>query len=272
MTSMLPRPIWLLILGALAVVAVGCGGGSSRLSEDDFLDQFDDACNQADEDIQDLDSPESGNFDQQKDVFEEAKGIIDDALADFEDITPPEDLQDEYDDAIAALEDGQDVLDDLIAAAEDEDQDEIDDLGGDYTETVDDFRSAVDDLGSECSVLEDQSEDISTDTSTDFSTDFSTDTSTDFSTDFSSDFSTDFSDGVPTLGAPVPPEQFIPEYGSNPQFDADADACYQGSLAACDELYGETPISPDFNSYEGYGNSCGGRLAEEYDGSCVELG
>ena len=101
----------------------------------------------------------------------------------------------------------------------------------------------------------------------DFS-DFS-DFSFDFSDDFS-DFSFDFSDDL-SLGDPEDPSTFIPDYGSDAQFDDLADSCFDGDLADCDELYRVTPIDASTNSYEGYGATCGGRLPEERPGQCEFL-
>lgn len=73
------------------------------------------------------------------------------------------------------------------------------------------------------------------------------------------------------LGSAVDPAQFIPEYGSDATFDSLADSCFGGTLSDCDGLYRQTPVSPSANSYEGYGATCGGRLAEEHPGICASL-
>ena len=51
-----------------------------------------------------------------------------------------------------------------------------------------------------------------------------------------------------------------------------ADSCFGGDLGDCDQLYATTPVSASTNSYEGYGATCGGRLAAEQPGQCLELG
>ena len=56
-----------------------------------------------------------------------------------------------------------------------------------------------------------------------------------------------------------------------PRFDALADSCFGGVYEDCNQLYSVTPISPSTNSYEGYGATCGGRLAEESPGTCTTL-
>lgn len=53
-------------------------------------------------------------------------------------------------------------------------------------------------------------------------------------------------------------------------FEALADECFEGDLAACDDLFFQTPIGSDF---EEYGTTCGGRLDEGVSGGCEsELG
>jgi len=77
--------------------------------------------------------------------------------------------------------------------------------------------------------------------------------------------------GQSQIGSPVAPDDFIPEYGSNGAFDSLADSCFSGDFTDCDGLYRQTPVSPSTNSYEGYGATCGGRLAEEQPGICASL-
>jgi hypothetical protein len=49
-------------------------------------------------------------------------------------------------------------------------------------------------------------------------------------------------------------------YGDDAQLDALWDACADGDLAACDELYLDSPIG---SAYEAFGDSCGGRQFED---------
>ena len=48
----------------------------------------------------------------------------------------------------------------------------------------------------------------------------------------------------------------IPEFGSDPTFDAMAEQCEAGDLDACDDLYLRSELD---SGYEAYGDSCGGR-------------
>lgn len=59
----------------------------------------------------------------------------------------------------------------------------------------------------------------------------------------------------------------VPEPGSSPDglgddpvLDALAQDCFDGDLEACDDLFIESPIDSD---YETYGNTCGDRVPEE---------
>lgn len=146
------------------------------------------------------------------------------------------------------------------AVGGDDDGEDTSSVDGDMSDEVsDDVDDALSDLSDDLSGLSD-----------DFSFDFSDDFSDDLSFDLSDDFSDDSFDDL-ELGPPVLPEDFISEHGSDSGFDALADDCFDGDLAACDQLYATTPID-DASSYEGYGATCGGRLPEEAPGTCSDRG
>lgn len=48
--------------------------------------------------------------------------------------------------------------------------------------------------------------------------------------------------------------------GDDAALDALAEECYDGDMAACDELFTESPLDSE---YEAYGDSCAGRQAED---------
>ncbi|HEY8059557.1 MAG TPA: hypothetical protein VID94_12430 [Acidimicrobiales bacterium] len=261
------RWIGLLLVGLLAFVAVGCGGdeeGSDAVDEDQFVSAFDEICLAVSADLDALDTPE--NNDELAEQANQAIDIASDGLDDMAALTPPADLADEFDDLIQVLSDRIDLFTELQQAAEDDDDDAINDLADENA----DLETQADELGAamglDCFADSGDSSDDFSDSSDSFS-----DSSSDFSSDFSSDLSSDFSDDI-ALGESVDPSDFIPEYGTDPQFDALADNCFSGDLASCDQLYAQTPISDLSNSYEGYGATCGGRLSEERPGQCVELG
>jgi len=69
-------------------------------------------------------------------------------------------------------------------------------------------------------------------------------------------------DAVPVNARqPVPPE-------TTPEFAALAQGCFDGDMAACDELFRTTPID---SVEEAYGETCGGRLGEAQPNQCTTL-
>ncbi len=56
-------------------------------------------------------------------------------------------------------------------------------------------------------------------------------------------------------------------YGDDPRLDALYDSCANGDMIACDDLYWESPIDSE---YETFGRSCGGGLEANGGGSCAE--
>jgi hypothetical protein len=260
------RSIWILLIAVLALVGAGCGGddgGSSDgdssddaaepLSEDDFVEQFDETCIDVNNEIEDLGQPSDN--DELADLADEAQGIGSDGLDELRDITPPEDLQDDVNDLLDILQAQVDAYGDLAEAAGDDDDEAIADVQSELEDNHNDAQDIGEDLGLHCFDDEDSSDDFSdsSDFSDDFSSDFSDDFSDDFSSDFSDDFSSDFSDDT---GAAVAPADAIPEYGSVGTLDDGADACYGGDYDACDQLY----FNADPGSgYRDYGDSCGGR-------------
>jgi hypothetical protein len=260
------RSTWILLIGILALVAVGCGGDDSSsgddgssddeassepLDEEEFLAQFDEVCIEVSEDLDDLAAPETN-----EELAEQAGEAIDIAsqgIDDLSEITPPEDLQDTVDELLGVLEDRVELFEELQAAAEDDDDDAIEELSDDNA----DLESEVDELGEELGI------DCFVDDG-DASDDLTSDFSDDASSDFSDDLSDDFSDG--DIGVGASPEDAIAEYGSDPDLDALADACYALDYGACDDLYAQSAAG---SGYEAYGDTCGG-LQEQGTGQFCE--
>ncbi len=232
-----PRSIWFLLIGLLAFVAVGCGGDDSSdessseeeeaaepLSEDEFLEQFEEACSAIDDELEDLPDPES-----YEDIIElapQASEIATEGIETLQDIVPPEDLADDVDELLGLLEDRLELNEDLVTAAEDEDDEAIQEIVDEGEDLDDEIDAIAEDIGLECFVDEE---------------------------DLTSDFSDDFSDG--DIGVGVAPQDAIPEYGTDPELDALADACYAGDYGACDDLYAQAAAG---SGYEAYGDTCAG--------------
>jgi hypothetical protein len=266
---------WWHRLVAVAVIAFGavaCGGGGG----DQWREEASDLCADWVDEVEDPD------LDDADDLVETTEEFADD----LEDLDTPGDLQDQVDDviddlnAVAAF---YEAAGNLVEDLEFPDGDELTD-GADAIEDVVDAGEELD-LDCDLAAIEVQAgdldlpDDFGSDSSDDLTSDFSDDASSDFSDDFSDDLSDDvsddFSDDLPDdleFGDAVDPEIFIPEFGDNQTFDALALQCYDNDLSACDQLYFQSPVAASTSSYEGYGATCGGRLAEERPGECVELG
>ena len=82
------------ISAAGLLVLAGCGGGGDEaepLSKSEWIEQADEICAQADEDIQALGDPTT--LDEIGELTDEASGISRDALADLRALRPPEEDQ-----------------------------------------------------------------------------------------------------------------------------------------------------------------------------------
>jgi len=268
------RRNWLALLGLLMVFVLGaaaCGGddggsssnddnddeeSSESISEEDWVEETSGLCEEWADDFGDLDGTDA------EDTADFAEATVT-FREDVEGLGEPEGIEDEAGEFLDALDT---LADQLEQAAEEIDEDgeisdETSESGPESSQAVVD---AAEELDLDCDLSDLESNE---DLTSDFSDDFSDDFSSDFSDDFSSDFSDDFSDDVDT-GDALDPTIFIPEYGSDPALDEQADRCFTGDFGACDGLYLLSPVSDSTGSYEGYGATCGGRLAQENPGAC----
>lgn len=83
---------------------------------------------------------------------------------------------------------------------------------------------------------------------------------------------------IPDVQIPRPPGSFAPPgelpaateapegLGDDPDLDLLAEACYEGAMAACDELYEASPLRSE---YERYGDTCAGRQPEHTQQYCT---
>jgi hypothetical protein len=79
-----------------ALAAAGCGGGSaSRLSEEEFRQQANTICDEFEQKISDLDPPTSP--DRIPDYVDQVIPLIEQGLAELRQLTPPEELEADYD-------------------------------------------------------------------------------------------------------------------------------------------------------------------------------
>jgi hypothetical protein len=156
-------------LVAVATVAafglVSCGGdsGPSTLSEDEFVDQMADICQDTVRDLDRIDTPET--LADLEDTAKDGIEVLTDTRERLGELVPPEDLADDFDDFVANVDDQIDALEDLGKAGADEDEGAVNDV----SETMDELstrRSELgDDLGvDECAEIEDDTDTTDPDT------------------------------------------------------------------------------------------------------------
>src|SRR6187431_763124 len=146
-------------ISALAVAAImgltacGGGGGSSALSEDDFLDEVNDLCADADADLDDIDTPSS--LDDIEDYAADTSEIFDGLQESLAEIEAPDDLADDFAEMQDSIEEIQSLLADLEEAGTDGDNDAVNDIDDDLSGVTADLYELADDLGLDECVLDD---------------------------------------------------------------------------------------------------------------------
>jgi hypothetical protein len=134
-------------LAALTIATASCGGGSDTLSEDEYLDELQDLCLQVDGDLEDLGEPE--DYRDLARLGEDAREIIEDGLADIQELVPPDDLEADHEDYVASIERTIDLTGDFIAAAEDEDEAELTDLSVEIEDEEAEREEIAEDIGAD---------------------------------------------------------------------------------------------------------------------------
>ena len=225
------------------------GDGTDTLDADDLADQGTDACDDffdSLEDIEDdfdLDDVESFEDDLDDDEQEEVAAAIDSARSDLNDALSgiqPEDDADDWADLVADLDQGIEELFDALLA-----DDDIDDAAEDLDDVSD---ALLEDFEVECGgsgMTEPEPEPEPTTTTT-----------------IEIDPPTTTAPPSGNFTAPVPPGDF-----ADPEEAALAEACYQGDMASCDDLWLTSPVGSE---EEAYAESCGGRTTEDLSNDCEE--
>jgi hypothetical protein len=111
------------LIGAMGLAAAGCGGGTDRLSREDLIEEADATCAEFDQRVEEVDEPES--LDDIERYVQEIRPIVEEGTDELDALEPPEELQDEYDDWIAATRSGVDRFDELEEAAASGDEQRI---------------------------------------------------------------------------------------------------------------------------------------------------
>jgi hypothetical protein len=114
------------VLGALGLLAVGCGGGGGgRLSEAEFREQANAICLEYDRRIEDLGEP--GSLEEVPEFVNQAIPIIEEGLAELRELEPPEELEADYDRMLDETERSVGVAERLRDAAAEGDQQAVQD-------------------------------------------------------------------------------------------------------------------------------------------------
>jgi hypothetical protein len=114
------------VAAAGMLVLAGCGGdgdGGERLSKDEWIEQADAICAQANEDVEALEEPTA--LDEIAAFTDEASGISREALADLRALRPPEEDQATVDEMLDLVEQQIEIGEQIGEAAADGDQAEV---------------------------------------------------------------------------------------------------------------------------------------------------
>jgi hypothetical protein len=111
------------LTGAIGFAAAGCGGGGDRLTREELIEEADATCAEFDQRVEEVDEPES--LDDIERYVQEIRPIVEEGTDELAELEPPEELQDEYDDWIAATRSGIDRFDELEEAAASGDEQRI---------------------------------------------------------------------------------------------------------------------------------------------------
>lgn len=139
------RSITALAVAATMTLAACGGGGSDTLSEDDFIDEVNGLCADANDDLDDIDEPEE--LSDVVDFASDSSEIFSTLRDDLGELSPPDDLADDYADALDAIDEIIELLGDFEQAADDDDQDEAFDIGVDLGGVSDELEGLAEDLG-----------------------------------------------------------------------------------------------------------------------------
>lgn len=104
------------LTGAMGLAAAGCGGSDDdRLTREELIEEADATCAEFDRRIEEVEEPES--LEDIERYVQEIRPIVEEGTDELAELEPPEELEDEYDDWIAATRSGIDRIDELEEAA-----------------------------------------------------------------------------------------------------------------------------------------------------------
>ena len=110
-------------MGLLVLLVTACGGGGgsdARLSKEEFQSQANAICDMYQKQLDQLKTP--ANLDEIPDLVDQALAILNKEVVEISALNPPEELQSQFDEMIAASDKTKAAADDLSAAAKSGDQ------------------------------------------------------------------------------------------------------------------------------------------------------
>ena len=113
------------------VVALGaaCGGSDDRLSREELIEQGDAICSEYDSRVDEIEDPE--NSDDVARCVDEVKPVIEEGTDKLDELTPPEELEDDYDEWIELARAQVAAADDMKAAAAEGDDARVEEIVSD---------------------------------------------------------------------------------------------------------------------------------------------
>lgn len=139
--------ILFLSLASGVILAAGCGGDGDRLTREEFVSQAEAICEDYDARIEDLGEPE--NEEQLGEYTDELVRLVEEGVAEFRELRPPEELQDEYDRWMDSNEEAVDAARELDQAVEEQDSERLGQIATEVEQKEEEADELARDLGLE---------------------------------------------------------------------------------------------------------------------------
>lgn len=133
------------LTGAMGLAAAGCGEGEDRLTREELIEQADATCADFDAQLEEIDEPTG--LDDVERYVKEVRPVVEEGTNELAELEPPEELQDEYDDWIAAMRSSVDQFDELEEAAASGDEQRIQEVFESVGQGGDEADRLAEDIG-----------------------------------------------------------------------------------------------------------------------------
>jgi hypothetical protein len=112
--SLTAAPAFAVLGLAITIAVAGCGGDDSR-SREEFISEAGAICEEYDQRVDQVEEPES--VDEMERYVNEVRPVVEDGFNQLEELQPPEELEERWDELMASKGETLEVLDDLDEAA-----------------------------------------------------------------------------------------------------------------------------------------------------------